>query len=459
MAPTNYSVYPNAIDSTNELPTAIDDRTYVRAESVNRLRDAIFNIESELGVKPSTIYGTVRSRLDYIEANMGSGGGGGGNSGWQRTGTTVEVKTITDTVDFNNSNITSSGNPTWDTGVGNFTVGGLSDFQQMATFYELQISGPDLPAVGLFRVPTVYSQSIYTTGGDGYIIQTSADGNFYRLSLGDSTRTSYSSLDAVTGITFSISSIATMYLQAANITLYPSTLVWAGATAAPTIYQITDPGAVVGQTMTIHSQVDGTATARPTATDELIVLNATDYGSVNNSWNGKVHVMQSTDGEYTRVYIAQSAQPMGAWFFEKAKNPIATWTNPVFAMVIATSAVTSDPGGFAIASIFAAGVIKTIITISVVGRFTGEGFIAANSLIVQTMTFADEDSGEWPMQSLGIYISTVGHRGRKGEMFDFWLGSVTRSSSDDYPADSSRQFAQFGDAILPWGGNAALQMT
>ena len=67
----SYSKYPNQIDSTNELPIAVDNQTFVRAESVNRLRDAITKIENELGVKPSGVHGTVRNRFAAIEAAMG----------------------------------------------------------------------------------------------------------------------------------------------------------------------------------------------------------------------------------------------------------------------------------------------------------------------------------------------------------------------------------------------------
>ena len=54
----------------------------VKAANVNTLRDAIIAIEAELGVKPSGIYGTVRTRLDALEAliTSQSGGGGGGGS-------------------------------------------------------------------------------------------------------------------------------------------------------------------------------------------------------------------------------------------------------------------------------------------------------------------------------------------------------------------------------------------
>lgn len=72
-----YSKYPNQIDTTTELPLATDLVTPVKAEVVNRLQDAIIAIETELGVQPSSTYGSVKNRLDIIEA----GGGGGGGSG------------------------------------------------------------------------------------------------------------------------------------------------------------------------------------------------------------------------------------------------------------------------------------------------------------------------------------------------------------------------------------------
>lgn len=68
-----YSNYPNQIDTTNELPRSTDLVSPVKAEVVNRLRDAILAIESELGVDPSGTYGTVRDRLNSLE----SGGTGG----------------------------------------------------------------------------------------------------------------------------------------------------------------------------------------------------------------------------------------------------------------------------------------------------------------------------------------------------------------------------------------------
>lgn len=71
-----YSVYPFALDGTNQLPIVSDNITEVNAEVVNRHRSAIIAIEGELGIDPSGVYSTVRARLDALEALIGSGGSG-----------------------------------------------------------------------------------------------------------------------------------------------------------------------------------------------------------------------------------------------------------------------------------------------------------------------------------------------------------------------------------------------
>ena len=79
---SEYSNYPNQIDTTTELPKATDNVTPVKAELFNRLRDAIVSVENELGIQPSSIYSTVKDRLDAMDGRISSisGGGTGGVS-------------------------------------------------------------------------------------------------------------------------------------------------------------------------------------------------------------------------------------------------------------------------------------------------------------------------------------------------------------------------------------------
>lgn len=67
----NYTVYPCDIDSSDQLPIVVDNQTPVKAEVVNRHRESIIAVESELGINPSGTYTTVRARLDALEGLVG----------------------------------------------------------------------------------------------------------------------------------------------------------------------------------------------------------------------------------------------------------------------------------------------------------------------------------------------------------------------------------------------------
>jgi hypothetical protein len=67
------SIYPDAIDGFEQLPLIVDGVTPVNASSVNALREAILNIETELGINPRAESDTVSARLDSMETILVSG--------------------------------------------------------------------------------------------------------------------------------------------------------------------------------------------------------------------------------------------------------------------------------------------------------------------------------------------------------------------------------------------------
>jgi hypothetical protein len=64
--------YPGLIDDNTSLPDAINNATPVEAVVVNRLKQAILSIETELGTKPSGIYSNVKARISAIEQSVNS---------------------------------------------------------------------------------------------------------------------------------------------------------------------------------------------------------------------------------------------------------------------------------------------------------------------------------------------------------------------------------------------------
>lgn len=65
-----FSKYPNSLDDSTSLPPSLDLITPVKAEVVNRLRDAILAIEVELGINPSSVFGTVDARMGDLDSRF-----------------------------------------------------------------------------------------------------------------------------------------------------------------------------------------------------------------------------------------------------------------------------------------------------------------------------------------------------------------------------------------------------
>lgn len=65
-------LYPAQIDNFSSLPLAVDNSTPVPGDIFNKLRTAVLQIETELGITPRAIYTTVRNRLDQLEFVLGN---------------------------------------------------------------------------------------------------------------------------------------------------------------------------------------------------------------------------------------------------------------------------------------------------------------------------------------------------------------------------------------------------
>lgn len=208
----------------------------------------------------------------------------------------------------------------------------------------------------------------------------------------------------------------------------------------------------------------GTTTNRPTATDEIACQTGikpqwTDAQNLA-TYPARLNVFQSTDGECTRWSIWLNNLQTAFCVMDKPRNTVSGWTNPWIYVGATTYYNYATAGNFA-----TYGFLHDANTRTFVGQgstsgsvyLTSEALGGNNQAIGRVMTFGgDLDSGFWPFLPIGIYCSTAGLRGRLGELYDLWWGSVTPNDGDNYPADATRLFVQMNDLILPWGGGAAL---
>lgn len=194
----------------------------------------------------------------------------------------------------------------------------------------------------------------------------------------------------------------------------------------------------------------GSTTARPTATDENVYISSAPW--INASLTDialRWTVMQSDDGECTRIVVCGGGSVQMLAIIDKPANAVTGWTNPsVWSWFASTPTIYSQ---YFTTYNFRGRVGSTL------GSFVAlqEGW--NNSLASQDATWgniANEVSSEWPMLPLGMACNTAGVRGRHGSFYDLWAGSASVATGDTYPGDGSNQFAQFGCIILPWNGGA-----
>jgi hypothetical protein len=214
----------------------------------------------------------------------------------------------------------------------------------------------------------------------------------------------------------------------------------------------------------------GSIAARPTATDEYtMTLNGTGtaYWGIANfgvPFKYNLHVMQSTDGECTRIFVTTGsadntgtiygAQPITTLFanFDKLRDPVAGFSVPVVCSwgghpsnqdsLVYTNVIASGAG----VEFFHSRDVATNMRIAATWDHTFNFFQA---FLVGPNTF----TGEVWMGPVGAYCpNTATKRGRHGEFYDMWSGPIYPLTSFVLPSAEAPAYVKVGCLYLPWDG-------
>lgn len=203
----------------------------------------------------------------------------------------------------------------------------------------------------------------------------------------------------------------------------------------------------------------GSTSSRPTATDEIELeapstynqRTVYDWSNVSGQPSLRLHISQSTDGECTRIAFYVNSEIQRLLMFEKPKNPINGWANPHFAL---NACDNGDAASYALLNDSQA--LSSILN-PTGGRagvwLTGEGNISGP--IPKFQTYVSDFDNAYPLCPIGLFSSTVGARGRLGELYDCYWGASSLANGTHYPADASRLWVQHRDLVMPWPGGAA----
>lgn len=212
----------------------------------------------------------------------------------------------------------------------------------------------------------------------------------------------------------------------------------------------------------------GSQTNRPTATDERVELNQDFWLSAAGSLQYRAHVLQSTDGQCTRIFVHASGHCILFFMMDKAKNPVPSWTNPAvyglrkngignfgdLTLLNVDSICTLSAQLRAIAP--SGTLMPLICTTEGLG---GGGAASPTPLLFQFANELEATAGRtvYHYCSVGLmHTTTVGMRGRHGEIYDLWFASRLLNDADTVPNDGSKQYVVFGDMIVPNDGTSVL---
>jgi hypothetical protein len=213
----------------------------------------------------------------------------------------------------------------------------------------------------------------------------------------------------------------------------------------------------------------GTTTARPTAADEMnsyVGGSAAELDGFSTlaTAPARLHVVQSTDGQVLHIWAYTAGVMLGYWGLHRPKNPAALWTQPWVAINSwykynsgnnAAQMTYAKMGGqgnkFAVT--YAGGVLSIV-------RFSGEAYFtggaSTETMIGIAQTIPNElDPDEFPVLPIGLVSTTVGSRGRNGQLVDMFWGMQLLNTGDHFPNDASMGFVLLDDIIVPWAGPSA----
>lgn len=220
----------------------------------------------------------------------------------------------------------------------------------------------------------------------------------------------------------------------------------------------------------------GSTTTRPTATDEMVILNGDSptpggpgMGNANHSGDRAYayHLLHSTDGLVTMVVICHAGNATGFWYFGRASQPVTGWTMPVL------GAVWGDDGIPPIAGpsidIMHMGTLSDATNphalirqgstngkIYATCEAFGTGSLGTSSPTIREILVANEISGTWQLPRIGLASRATGVRGVHGRLFDVSWAPEVRQTGEGYPNDGTRTRMTFGDILIPWNGSVAV---
>jgi len=208
----------------------------------------------------------------------------------------------------------------------------------------------------------------------------------------------------------------------------------------------------------------GTITARPTAVDQIILNNGGAWGGrLGNGTDGgqlRGHLMYSSDGQAFRMVIMNGGVAASFLLVERPGAATPGWDDPVIGAFKGLSQhFALEDTLLGVYNFFNGQTWKSWGPVGLM-PMTSSLECPGDDLAPKPVAFkfngANEISGEYPVQRIGLYhYDTIGQRGRHGYVHDLWVTNAVLQNGDTMPDDgppSSKQLVVIGDLVFPGDG-------
>jgi hypothetical protein len=177
---------------------------------------------------------------------------------------------------------------------------------------------------------------------------------------------------------------------------------------------------------TVNGGTDGSTSARPTATDEIIIHNNVvwnDNPGTFSTYGYKVCVSLSTDGTCTHTHVITNNYPVTTVIFAVPKNPLSSWTTPWIAGIKGSGGTSTSSARILDWNDTALLYFQPTTTSPIGNLFMGAAFVNTTTWMETTAgQNANSVSSNRAFNPITLISNTVGTRGVWGELHDLYFG-------------------------------------
>jgi hypothetical protein len=173
-----------------------------------------------------------------------------------------------------------------------------------------------------------------------------------------------------------------------------------------------------------------------------------------------MHVLKSTDGACSRILICRSGFISGYWMIDALADAEPSWTIPWVGIVLGDSgSATTMPliGSLAAVSSLAYTYVPAFagIPANAAAVYFGSQYPRQFAAALYSQVVANDIGASWFIGDMCVYSERSNSWGWIGKVIDQWWTSTALVDSDTFPvAGPTRNFAVFGDIVLPWNTTA-----